>query len=73
MSAPLDHVSRRYERICLPPDGKPQLVCDFWPECMCHADCIDRREAIFMRRAGKILAAATLAIVAGLIFWGMRS
>lgn len=73
LSAPLNHVSRRYDRICVPPDGKPQLVCDLWPECMCDADCIDRSDAILMRRVGIILIAATLAIVAGLMFWAMRS
>lgn len=72
MTTPLDHVAPGYIRICVPPHGKPQIVCTLFPECMCEADCIDRRDARMVRRILIGFITATIAIAAGLIFWGMR-
>ncbi|TIX20771.1 MAG: hypothetical protein E5V35_31655 [Mesorhizobium sp.] len=71
MSAPLDHVAKNYDRIC-EPGGKPHIVCQLWPECMCGEDCSDRRDERMVRRILAAFIAAMLAIGAGLIIWGMR-
>ncbi|RWQ12379.1 hypothetical protein [Mesorhizobium sp.] len=72
MKAPLDHVARGYDRICVPPDGKPKLVCSYWPECMCGDDCIERKGALRVRALLILCSAATAVIGAGLLYARLR-
>jgi hypothetical protein len=72
MSAPLDHVAIGHDRICVPPDGKPRIVCQLWPECMCAQDCADLADARTVHRLLGAFLGAVLVIAGGLIFWGMQ-
>lgn len=73
MSAPLDHVAPGYSRICVPPDGKPQIVCELYPDhCLCTGDCVDRSSIRRARRIVIALIAATAAIAAGLFYATLR-
>jgi protein gp37 len=73
MSAPLDHVAIGHDRICVPPDGKPRIVCQLWPECMCAQDCADLADARTVHRLLGAFLGAVLVIAGGLIFWGMQA
>lgn len=72
MSAPLDYVSRGYDRVC-DANGKPHIVCHLFPECQCGEDCADQHDTRMMRRILAGFIAAVLAIAGGLIIWGTRS
>lgn len=72
MTAPLDHVAEGYDRICVPPDGEPQIVCHLWPECMCGQDCANLTDARTVRRVLILFIAATAIIATALIFRGAR-
>lgn len=63
---------RTFEPLTVPPDGKVQVVCENYPECMCGDDCIDRTESPRARLIlkGLMLAVAVLGIV--LIYVGLR-